>query len=166
MTKTTKQKLEYSKEKKREYKKQYYKNISEGKKKKRKNEEFSIEKYEKMLEDDRIRQIKLNIKTRIIVICHYSNNNPKCVCCGDKKINNLVLDHINGGGNKHRRESGKNWGIAFYRLLIKNDFPPEYQVLCWYCNLRKGPKKLCPCKEEKKIIKKIMKELNIKIYTI
>src|SRR6266852_8334175 len=32
----------------------------------------------------------------------------KCVCCGETEDSFLSIDHIDGDGNKHRRELGKN----------------------------------------------------------
>jgi len=57
---------------------------------------------------------------------------PECRCCGESIREFLVIDHIDGGGNKHRTEVGG--GLAFYRWLRKNGFPDGYQVLCLNCN--------------------------------
>ena len=52
----------------------------------------------------------------------------------------LVLDHINNDGAAHRK-SMKNksdgFGIQLYRWIIKNNFPPIFQVLCANCNMGK-----------------------------
>jgi hypothetical protein len=61
------------------------------------------------------------------------------VCCGETEPLFLTLDHINGGGNKHRREikeSGKGSG-SFYEWLKRNGYPPGFQVLCQNCNVGK-----------------------------
>lgn len=57
-----------------------------------------------------------------------------CACCGVKDIRLLTIDHINGGGNKHRRMLGHS---KIYRWLKQNRYPDGYQVLCWNCNLGK-----------------------------
>ena len=44
-----------------------------------------------------------------------------CVCCGESGSVFLTIDHINGGGNQHRREIGGN-STAIYRWLVKNNF--------------------------------------------
>lgn len=69
---------------------------------------------------------------------------PKCACCGETHSSMLTLDHINGGGIKHRTEIAKQkgWkvrvsGIGFNRHLIELGFPPGYQVLCFNCNYSK-----------------------------
>jgi hypothetical protein len=50
----------------------------------------------------------------------------------------LTIDHINNNGNQHRKEIKIKGGIPFYRWLIRNDFPREYQILCWNCNCTKS----------------------------
>ena len=75
-----------------------------------------------------------------LVIEHYGG---VCSCCGETEQMFLSLDHINGGGTKHRKELGK-YGTAFYAWIIKNDFPEEFQVLCYNCNLAKGFYGICP----------------------
>ena len=65
----------------------------------------------------------------------------KCACCGESEIKFLSIDHINGGGTKHRKEVGNipEW-------LIKNNFPKGFQVLCHNCNQAKGFYGVCPHK--------------------
>lgn len=65
-----------------------------------------------------------------------------CKCCGETTIEFLSLDHIAGDGAKHRREIGG--GANTYRWIIKNNFPPGFQVLCMNCNFAKGKSKYCP----------------------
>jgi hypothetical protein len=76
------------------------------------------------------------------VLLYYSNNDIKCACCGEREIQFLSIDHINGGGTKHIKEVGG--GTGFYRWLIKNNFPAGYQVLCMNCNFAKGKSGCCP----------------------
>lgn len=67
----------------------------------------------------------------------------KCACCGEKELSFLSIDHMNGGGGKHRQKIG-NGGINTYRWLRKNNFPEGYQVLCHNCNQAKGHFGVCP----------------------
>jgi NUMOD4 motif len=58
-----------------------------------------------------------------------------CVRCGFKDRRALQLDHINGGGRRHRRSMPS--GSAYYRSL--KDMPDDelratFQVLCANCN--------------------------------
>lgn len=66
-----------------------------------------------------------------------------CVCCGETELDFLTIDHINGGGNKHRRELRIGGGYKFYRWLIKNNFPPGFQSLCMNCQLSKSISGVC-----------------------
>lgn len=59
-----------------------------------------------------------------------------CSCCGETDPMCLAIDHINGGGNAHKREIGH--GIdGIYSWLIKHNFPSGFQVLCHTCNQAK-----------------------------
>lgn len=77
--------------------------------------------------------------TRQKVIDFYGSN---CRCCGETEICFLAIDHINGGGNKHRKEVGI--GFNFYMWLINNNFPEGFQVLCHNCNYAKYSLGICP----------------------
>ena len=71
----------------------------------------------------------------------------KCVCCGETIIEFLTIDHINGGGTKHRKEVV---GGRLYDWLIKNNFPEGYQILCMNCNMAEGIFGGCPHKRNTK----------------
>ena len=66
---------------------------------------------------------------KILVISYYGG---RCACCGCTDIRVLTIDHINGGGNEHRRIMG--YGSDTCSWLRKNGFPSGYQVLCLNCN--------------------------------
>lgn len=69
----------------------------------------------------------------------------QCACCGEIKHPAFMhIDHINGGGNEHRRQIGGHSGGKFYRWLKKNNFPEGFQVLCADCNTAKGYFGECP----------------------
>lgn len=73
-----------------------------------------------------------------------------CACCGESRPLFLSLDHIEGNGNKHRKETGTAGGQKFYRHLRGLGYPPGYQVLCMNCNTgryRNGG--ICPHKDPK-----------------
>jgi hypothetical protein len=53
-----------------------------------------------------------------------------CSCCGEDNTVFLTIDHIDGGGTKHR----KNVNNKVYPELRRQGFPPGYRVLCWNCN--------------------------------
>lgn len=56
----------------------------------------------------------------------------KCMKCGFSDIRALTLDHIEGQGNKHRKDVG-----YVYRWVVKNDFPEGFQILCMNCQFVK-----------------------------
>lgn len=87
-------------------------------------------------------------KMRLTVLRYYSNGDrkePSCVCCGEGTLEFLGIDHMNNDGAKHRAEStGNRAGLHTYRWLIRNNFPPGFQTLCWNCNMAKGFYGSCP----------------------
>lgn len=67
----------------------------------------------------------------------------KCACCGELTPEFLTLDHINGGGRKHREEVGHTHKL--YRAVEKEGCPKDkYRVLCWNCNASIGLWGSCP----------------------
>jgi hypothetical protein len=64
----------------------------------------------------------------------------KCSCCGEIEQKFLSIDHINGGGAKHKRDIEAD----LYAWLKANNYPPGFQVLCFNCNLAKGFYGVCP----------------------
>lgn len=73
---------------------------------------------------------------KIAVINHYSNGSMKCNNCDCTDLNVLTMDHINGGGHKHKREIKDHIYLWLKRKGI--DYPTGYQVLCMNCqNIKK-----------------------------
>ena len=68
-----------------------------------------------------------------LIFDHYGG---KCKNCGEEDNDVLCIDHINGGGTKHVEQLKKN-GTLFYPWIIKNNFPPDLQLLCHNCNIKK-----------------------------
>src|SRR5689334_6761973 len=64
------------------------------------------------------------------VLAHYGG---KCMCpgCTEAQYEFLAIDHIHGGGRKHR-ESIKT-PLPYW--LKKNGFPEGFRVLCHNCNM-------------------------------
>ena len=93
-----------------------------------------------------MREIKLRFrrKLRVEVLTSYCNGKtPRCACCGEREDQFLCIDHIDGGGNKHRAEIGTG-GNRIYAWLRKNGFPPGFRVLCLNCNGAIGSYGRCP----------------------
>jgi hypothetical protein len=74
---------------------------------------------------------------RDVVLAHYNNC---CACCGEATKEFLTIDHINNDGADHRREVGRK----ICAWLIRNNFPPGFQVLCANCNHAKAYYGQCP----------------------
>lgn len=60
-----------------------------------------------------------------------------CAHCGTVDTRVLVIDHINNDGNQHRLKhlgSKTHAGVHTYNWIIRNKYPPGFQVLCHNCN--------------------------------
>lgn len=81
---------------------------------------------------------------RLLVLNAYGH---ECACCGESRMEFLTIDHVNGGGNAHRREMGKSGTdtTAVLRWLKRNGFPKDgFQCLCQNCNSAKAFFGYCP----------------------
>jgi hypothetical protein len=90
--------------------------------------------------DSNLKRRKLD---RVAAINHYGGC---CRFCGESLFVFLTIDHINGGGNQHRRSltdsfnrySKLNSGVDIGKWLRRNNYPGGFQVLCVNCNHAKG----------------------------
>ena len=96
---------------------------------------------------DRHNQLKRESNHRLIdeVIDVYGG---KCACCGETRREYLTIDHVNGGGNKQKREMGFLTSQVLYRWLKQNNYPKGFQVLCFNCNCGKRNYSVCPHNKE------------------
>ena len=83
-----------------------------------------------------------NRRVRREVLSHYSDGIPHCVCCGETEFEFLTIDHINGGGNAHRKSTGS--GANMTDWIRRNNYPDGFQILCMNCNWAKGMYGECP----------------------
>ena len=90
---------------------------------------------------DKSHKAKYTRKVKAVCFTHYGG---KCNCCGESCMEFLTIDHINGGGTKHRKSLGIPTGFPFYIWLIKNNFPEGFQVLCYNCHMAKTYYGYCP----------------------
>lgn len=66
----------------------------------------------------------------------------KCDCCGETETEFLSLDHINGGGNIHRKKVG---GTRVWRDLRALGWPKDgYRILCMNCQFGFKNGRTCP----------------------
>ena len=77
---------------------------------------------------------------RRVVIAHYSNGTNCCACCGEDTYEFLSVDHIMGGGAKHRKKVGSNMA----KWLVRSGLPEGYRILCHNCNIALGFFGYCP----------------------
>lgn len=75
---------------------------------------------------------------RLEALAHYGG---KCDCCEEARSEFLAIDHINGGGRKHRKEIGAYHIEAW---LKKEGWPQGFRVLCHNCNMAFGLYSRCP----------------------
>jgi len=68
----------------------------------------------------------------------------KCACCGETRKEFLSIDHIDGNGNKQKKEIGVRTSQEFYCWLKQNNYPEGFQVLCFNCNCGKRNFSVCP----------------------
>lgn len=78
---------------------------------------------------------------RELVLKHYGG---VCACCGEDRYEFLSIDHVNGGGNAHRRSLSDSDAAQLVRWLRRNGMPEGYRVLCMNCNHALGRYGYCP----------------------
>ena len=100
------------------------------------------------VEQEKQRQKRINWQYRITVFTHYSNGEPRCICCGEKNIEFLTLNHINGW--RKYKGSSQRGGMKLYRHLIRKGFPKNFNVMCINCNASLGWFGYCPHKRKHK----------------
>jgi hypothetical protein len=88
------------------------------------------------------REYRANLRKQII-----DAYGGKCTCCGECRLPFLTIEHKNGGGRKHRKESKS--GDKMYREIINNRFPDIYTILCMNCNFASRGGRICPHEQER-----------------
>ena len=81
--------------------------------------------------------VKWRYECRSKVLTHYGGGELACVACGEARLPCLSIDHINGGGHRHRKSTGLH-GTYFYSWLINQGYPEGYQTLCMNCQFVKS----------------------------
>lgn len=61
----------------------------------------------------------------------------KCTDCGETDRRVLQVDHVQGGGSRHRREVGS--GPNYYRIILREigQHYGKYALVCANCNQRR-----------------------------
>lgn len=97
---------------------------------------------------------------RLTILAHYGG---QCFCCGERRFEFLSLDHINGGGTKHRQSINTQGGWHFCRWIKKNNFPEGFQILCHNCNLAKGFYGRCPHERDRELARNDISEYYLQL---
>jgi hypothetical protein len=75
----------------------------------------------------------------------YAAYGNKCVCCGEDNPLFLTVDHVNSDGYLERKNKKYTSGSQFYSLIVKQNFPDKYQLLCYNCNMGRARNNgICP----------------------
>ena len=96
---------------------------------------------EEKKKSERERHRKYGAYLRRVAISHYGGS---CACCGENKIEFLAIDHINGGGNKHRKSITGRGSLNISQWLKKHNYPDGFRILCHNCNMAIGFYGKCP----------------------
>ncbi len=84
-------------------------------------------------------------RDRLITQAFHAYGGCACACCGLDDFAFLTLDHIEGGGNQHRKEMRETTKTTdIYTWVKKRGYPPGFQVLCMNCNWARGKFGECP----------------------
>ena len=83
---------------------------------------------------------------RLAALVYYSTGDiPECTCCGETEVKFLGIDHIDGGGTKHRQATKSKYMMHW---LKTQGYPDGFQTLCHNCNMAKGFYGVCQHKEK------------------
>lgn len=91
--------------------------------------------YKDHIEYERSRGRAKNQRIKVEVLSHYSGGIPHCAICRESRLVCLSIDHIRGGGNKHKKDLGII--VVIYQWLRGQGYPDGYQVLCMNCQFAK-----------------------------
>lgn len=115
--------MAYSKERFREYQREYRKRDPEKIK----------EEYQKYKEKQKAQHREYKVELRKTVMDMLGGQ--KCSKCGCNEYSILEVNHINGGGTKHKKTYVDTY--AFYRAIRDGEEElKEYNVLCSVCNIQ------------------------------
>lgn len=97
-------------------------------------------------EERRKKATKYREKVKMDVFLHYCGGDIRCMCAGCDviEVRFLCIDHVDGGGRKHRKDESIVSSLGIYGWLRRNGYPKGFQVLCYNCNAAKGASGECP----------------------
>jgi hypothetical protein len=122
-------------------------NASSEQKKKRRAYQLTSE--AKLLRVKRNQKLKLEVYSTLSKRDSDSDI-PCCNCCGESSyIEFLTIDHVYGRTHLPKNER-KLLGGKLSARVKKNEYPDDYQILCWNCNEAKMISKDNKCPHERK----------------
>lgn len=83
---------------------------------------------------NKVRAIRAKSKRKSLVFWKgsaYDKLGSKCATCGELRWPVLTIDHVNGDGAEHRRQSKRNQKIFYREVVI--DSSGRFQLLCMNC---------------------------------
>ncbi len=109
--------------------KKYYETHQDKIKKYRKNyyivNLLSKQEIDNKYRNDRQKEIRKDI------LIYYGGSPPHCAFCKEERIEFLQIDHIDNDRSKHKKEHNS---YHLYEWIKRNNYPPQFQVLCENCN--------------------------------
>lgn len=106
------------------------------------NRQYRAKNREAILKQSR----QARYEIRLAALVYYSLGDiPECTCCGETEIKFLGIDHIDGGGTKHRKATKSKYMMHWLKI---QGYPDGFQTLCHNCNMAKGFYGVCPHKEK------------------
>lgn len=103
--------------------------------------EYGVKAYRANPEHHRAKAIAYRRNLKDTVYAAYGGY--RCSCCGETTPSFLTIDHKNNNGAEHRRSIGR-CGNNLLLWIKKNNFPSEFQILCWNCQWGKKLAGTCP----------------------
>lgn len=125
------------------HRKYYYRDLEATRKRRREQARKYREKNREAYNAKNRRFKKLHReRDRNLIYEAYGN---KCACCGETNSKFFTIDHVNNDGHIQRKTGRYTSGSQFYRDIIRENFPPIYQVLCFNCNMGRARNEgICP----------------------
>ena len=118
------------KERSRRYREDHYEEIRKREIKYKEDHKEQLSEYRNTHKNQiHIKNTEYRTELKELVINHYGG---KCAVCGETHLAFLNIDHIHNDGSFHKSQIGGSCNL--YSNIVKDGFPPGYQVLCWNHN--------------------------------
>jgi hypothetical protein len=78
--------------------------------------------------------VKANVRRERLRMVVYSGYGRVCACCGEDELLFLSIDHVNNDGYMRRKNGEGHGGEQLFVKIVRENFPPDFQLLCMNCN--------------------------------